>query len=310
MPIHFAVPPLIVFGPTASGKSAYALARARECPSLIVNADSMQVYRDLCMLSARPVPADEATVPHALYGHVDGAEAYSTGRYVRDLEPVLEQASDDGLRPIIVGGTGLYIRAFLEGLSPVPDIPAAVRDRWRTLQREAGTEAVYTELMARDPPMAARLRPSDPQRIVRALEVLDATGRSLADWQAMPGVPLLHANACERVLIAPPRQDVMARADARFDAMVASGALTEVSSLLVRGFDPSLPVMRALGVPQLAAYLRGTMPLDAAVAEAKAETRAYIKRQLTWAKRNMSDWTTIDPGVSSADASTTCRPIA
>ncbi|MBX9924918.1 MAG: tRNA (adenosine(37)-N6)-dimethylallyltransferase MiaA, partial [Hyphomicrobiaceae bacterium] len=166
------------------------------------------------------------------------------------------------------------------------------------------------ELIARDPTMAARLRPSDPQRIVRALEVLDATGRSLAEWQAMPGVPLLHADACERVLMVPPRPDVMARADARFDAMVAGGALMEVSSLLTRGFDPSLPVMRALGVPQLAAYLSGTMPLDAAVAEAKAETRAYIKRQLTWAKRNMPDWTAIDPGVSSAAASMTYRPIA
>ncbi len=293
--IPFAIPPLIVFGPTASGKSAYALARARERPSLIVNADSMQVYRDLHVLSARPSPADEQAAPHALFGHVDGAQAYSTGRYIGDVAAILQRAATDGLRPIIVGGTGLYIRALLEGLSPVPEVPSHIRDRWRDMQLAQGTDAVYAELAARDPVMAARLRPTDPQRIVRALEVLEATERSLADWQAIPGVPLLHGPLCERVLIAPPRHLVMERAEARLDAMVAGGALTEVAALLARGLDLTLPVMRALGVPLFAAHLGGAMSLDAAVAEAKSETRSYIKRQLTWAKRNMADWPVIAP---------------
>ncbi len=267
--------------------------RAVERPSLIINADSMQVYRDLRILSARPSGTDEVAVPHALFGHVDGAEAYSAGRYIRDLEPVLDRAMADGLRPIIVGGTGLYFRAILEGLSPVPEIPDDVRARWRLLQREAGADALHAILATRDPEMAARLRPSDPQRIVRALEVLDGTGRSLAMWQAQPGTPLIVAEACERVLITAAREEVCARAARRFAMMMDGGALDEVSHLIARGLDPALPVMRALGVPQLARHLAGEVTRDAAMGDAVADTRGYIKRQLTWAKRNMADWKSV-----------------
>lgn len=285
---------ILIAGPTASGKSALAMQLAAERGGVVINADSMQVYRDLRILSARPSATDEVAVPHALFGHVDGAEAYSTGRYIRDLEPVLDRAMADGLRPIIIGGTGLYFRAILEGLSPVPEIPDEVRARWRQLQRDAGADALHAILATRDPEMAARLRPSDPQRIVRALEVLDATGRSLASWQAQPGTPMIAAEHCERVLITGAREEVCARAERRFAMMMDGGALDEVRNLIARDLGPALPVMRALGVPQLARHLAGEVTLDAAVGEAVADTRGYIKRQLTWAKRNMADWKALD----------------
>ena len=266
------------------------MARAAERPSLVVNADSMQVYADLRVLTARPSPADEATVPHALYGHVDGRAAYSTGHYVRDVATVLERARCEGLRPVIVGGTGLYFKALLEGLSPVPPIPADVRAHWRAEAERLGAADLHAVLATRDAEMAARLRPSDPQRVTRALEVLEATGVSLAVWQATPGTPLLDSGACERVVIVSDRTALVTRADARFDAMIAGGALEEVRALAALDLDPALPVMRALGVPQLMQHVRGDIDLADATTAAKLATRQYIKRQLTWLRRNMGEW--------------------
>jgi tRNA dimethylallyltransferase len=282
--------PLLIAGPTASGKSTYALARAREQPSLIVNADSMQVYADLQVLTARPDAATEAVTPHALYGHVNGAEAYSAGRYLRDVADVIEGARRRGQRLIFVGGTGLYFKALLEGLSPVPPIPDEVRALWRAEAQRLGPARLHAALAARDPEMASRLRPSDPQRVTRALEVLDATGQSLSVWQSTPGTPLLDGATCEKVVITAERDALYARADARFDRMIAEGALDEVHRLGRRSLETSLPVMRALGVPQLLAYQAGFSTRDDAIAEAKQETRRYIKRQLTWLKRNMGSW--------------------
>jgi tRNA dimethylallyltransferase len=284
------VKPLLIAGPTASGKSAYAMTRAAERPSVIINADSMQVYRDLSVLTARPEVADEAAVPHRLYGHVDGAEAYSAGRFAREVADVLVAAGRDGLRPIIVGGTGLYFSALLSGLSPIPEIPANVRARWREAAAALEPGELHRLLAARDPVMAARLHPSDPQRIIRALEVLDATGRSLALWQATPGTPILAAEACERVVIMPERARLMARIEARLERMVEAGALDEVGRLTARGLPPDLPIMRALGVVEFAAHLAGHSTLAEALGRTTDATRAYVKRQLTWIKRNMIAW--------------------
>jgi tRNA dimethylallyltransferase len=284
------VSPILIAGPTASGKSAYAMARAAEAPSVIVNADSMQVYADLRLLTARPGQDDEARLPHALFGFVDGADAYSTGRYLEDVARVLGDAARTGRRAIIVGGTGLYFKALLEGLSPVPPIPADVRAFWRSEAQRLGAAALHGVLTQRDPDMGAQLRPSDPQRVTRALEVLDATGRSLAEWQRIPGTPLILEAQCETVVILPDRAALFARADARFDAMIDRGALNEVAALAERRLDPALPVMRALGVPQLMQHVAGQLPLSEAVTEAKLETRRYIKRQMTWIKKNMMSW--------------------
>jgi len=290
MPSPADLKPLLIAGPTASGKSAYALDAARRTQSLIINADSMQVYRDLRVLTARPSPEDEAEIPHGLYGHVDGSEAYSAGRYMREVLDVLAQARAAALRPVIVGGTGLYFKALLNGLSPVPAIPEDIRARWREEAERLGTSRLHKQLQVRDPEMAARLKPTDPQRITRALEVLDATGVSLAIWQRSPGIPVLDEAACERVIIMPDRATLYARADARFDAMLATGALEELRALVARRLDPGLPVMRALGVPELAAHLAGKTSLEEAIATAKLETHRYIKRQTTWLKRHMSSW--------------------
>lgn len=285
--------PLLIAGPTASGKSAYAMARATERPSVIINADSMQVYADLRVLTARPMPEDEAAVPHRLYGHVDGSEAYSAGRYAREVADVLAAAAREGRRPIIVGGTGLYFSALLAGLSPIPEIPVGIRTRWRDEAALLGSGELHRRLAARDPVMAARLSPSDPQRIVRALEVVDATGRSLAFWQAVPGTPILNEDACERILIVPQRDRLMARVDARLQRMIETGALDEVRLLLTRGLAPDLPLMRALGVAQFARHLAGETTLEAAADATADATRAYIKRQVTWTKRNMISWNKI-----------------
>lgn len=287
------LPPLLIAGPTASGKSALALQRAAREASVIINADSMQVYADLRILTARPTPEDETQIAHALYGFVDGKDAYSTGRYVTDVARVLEVGARDGLRPIIVGGTGLYFKALLDGLSPVPAVADDIRAFWRSQATRLGPAALHAELAERDPEMAARLRPSDPQRVTRALEVLAATGRSLADWQAVPGAPLIDVSACEKIVVMPAREALFQRADARFDAMVAAGALAEVRSLVMHELDPTLPVMRALGVRHLIHHAIGQTTLEDAVASAKQDTRHYIKRQLTWIRRNMSSWNTI-----------------
>ncbi len=283
MPIR----PILIAGPTASGKSALALQLARERNGVVVNADSMQVYRELRIITARPSSDEEAQAPHRLYGHVAASEAYSVARWLADVRGVLAEIMDAGQTPIIAGGTGLYFKALLEGLSPIPEIPAPVREHWRAEARTLGAKELHTLLAARDPVMAARLSPNDTQRLTRALEVLDATGRSLSDWQAVPGEPVLHLEATERHLIDHPREVLHARCDARFDAMMAMGALDEVRALAVLHLDPSLPAMQALGVRPLLRHLAGEIDLADAVAAGKLETRQYVKRQATWMRRFM-----------------------
>jgi len=282
---------ILIAGPTASGKSALALALAEREGGVVINADSMQVYRELAILTARPSAADLERAPHALYGFVSGAEAYSAGRYAVDAAHAVAEARKQGKVPIIVGGTGLYFKALLEGLSPVPAADPEVRAYWRAQAAQRPATELHAVLSSRDPEMAARLMPTDPQRIVRALEVLESTGRSLAAWQREPGQPVLAEQATVRLLVLPDRDAVGPRIDARFDAMLAEGAIEEVRRLLDCGFSDELPIMRALGVAPLAEHVRGALQLETAAAAAKTQTRQYAKRQATWLRRNMRSWT-------------------
>jgi tRNA dimethylallyltransferase len=287
--------PILIAGPTASGKSGLALAIAERVGGVIINADSMQVYDNLSTLTARPTAEDEARVPHRLYGHISGHEAYSVARWVGDVDAVLVAAHAAGQRPIIVGGTGLYFKALLEGLSPVPAIPADIRSHWRDEAARISAAELHAKLAEVDPVMADRIEPTDRQRVTRALEVFDATGISLDTWQKTPGQSILDTGAQAgiepvRLVVTRPRWDLHARCDQRFDAIMAGGALDEVRALLAEAIDLDYPVMRALGVRPLADHLAEKLSLETAVEQAKAETRQYVKRQETWLTRNMMSW--------------------
>lgn len=281
---------VLIAGPTASGKSAAALALAVRFRGTVINADSMQIYRELAVLTARPGPADLAAAPHRLYGTVPAAEAYSVGRWLAEIAACLDEAERERRLPILVGGTGLYFKALTEGLAPVPDIPEEVRRFWRDKADRQGGEGLYQALAARDPAFAARLRPSDPQRVLRALEVIDATGVSLGEWRGASSAPLVASTDALKLVLAPERAPLYAAIDARLDRMLKSGALDEVRTLMTQDLDDGLPAMRAHGVRELMAYFRGEASLEQAVAKAKTETRRYAKRQMTWARRFMADW--------------------
>ncbi len=273
---------ILIAGPTASGKSALALDLAERVGGVIVNADSMQGYAILNVLTARPTPADLARAPHYLYGHIHPSTAYSTGAWLRDVMRLIEDGVFDGVRPIFVGGTGLYFRALAEGISRMPDIPDAVRQRWRGELAERGATVLHEQLAARDPAVAALLKPGDGQRIVRALEVLDASGRSILEWQAMRGSPLIDRASARFLLVDTRRLELIARIDARFDRMIDLGAMDEVRQLAALGLDPALPAMKAIGVPELQAVMVGDMAQGEAIERAKIATRQYSKRQTTW----------------------------
>ena len=281
---------ILIAGPTASGKSALALQLAQERGGVVVNADSMQVYRDLRILTARPADGDLRTCEHALYGHIDGAEPYSVARWLTDAAETMARCWRSGRLPIVVGGTGLYFKARLEGLSPVPPVPDEIRTHWRGKAERLGSGELHALLAARDMHTAARLQPNDRQRLTRALEVLDATGRGLSDWQREKGVPVVEASQVERLLVVPDRNVIYHRADARLDRMIGSGAVDEVRALTARGITREAPVMRALGVGRLRDAIEGRTTLPNAVAHTKLDTRHYIKRQLTWIKRHMIAW--------------------
>jgi tRNA dimethylallyltransferase len=285
---------ILIAGPTASGKSAFALETARRVGGIVINADSMQVYRDLSILTARPTPEDEARAPHRLYGHVGGSEAYSAARFADEASRAIGEARTRGWVPVIVGGTGLYFKALLEGLSPVPPVPDDIRAHWRGEAERIGPAALHAVLAGRDPVMSQRLKATDPQRIVRALEVLEATGRSLADWQETPGTPVIEVRETEPFVLMPERDELYRRCDTRFEAMLQAGALEEVEALGRQELDPGLPVMRALGVAPLLDLLSGKITREEAVERAKAETRQYAKRQVTWLRSNMSAWNVIN----------------
>ncbi|WP_338109616.1 tRNA (adenosine(37)-N6)-dimethylallyltransferase MiaA [Prosthecomicrobium hirschii] len=282
---------VLIAGPTASGKSALAMAVAERIGGAVVNADSMQVYRELGIVTARPTPADEARVPHRLYGHVAAAAGYSVAQWRADMAGTLADLEAAGRPAVVVGGTGLYFRCLTEGLSAVPEIPQEVRTHWRQRGLSEPAAALHAELARRDPDGAARLRPGDAQRILRALEVIDATGRSLAAWQAAPGLPpLIEGPGIERIVLAIDRAELHRRIDRRFEAMIAAGALDEAAALDALGLDPDLPAMRAIGVKPLIAAVRGEIGLDEAIRRGQAESRQYAKRQETWFRNQMPDW--------------------
>jgi len=293
---------ILIAGPTASGKSAAALQLAAWLNGTVINADSMQVYRELAVLTARPTPSEMAAIPHRLFGTVPAREAYSVGRWLADVSAAMAEAKGEGRLPILVGGTGLYFKALLEGLSPIPDIPAETRAFWREQSGTLGAEGLHRALAARDPLMAARLTPSDPQRVVRALEVIEATGVSLAEWQGTAGEPALRSETALKLVVAPEREPLYAAIDARFDRMIEQNALDEVRALMALHLDPGLPAMRALGVRELAAYLDGAMTLEEAATKAKTESRRYAKRQMTWVKRFMADWDWVPDGAAAVAA--------
>jgi tRNA dimethylallyltransferase len=280
---------VLIAGPTASGKSAAALALAERLGGTVINADSMQVYRELAVLTARPSQAETARAPHRLYGHVSVREPYSVGRYQSDATAALAEARAAGRVPVFAGGTGLYFAALTEGLANIPPVPAQIREAVRARREAIGADAFFAELAARDPEAGTRLRPSDTQRTLRAMEVLDATGRPLAHWQAHAGEPVLAGLALARFVIAPSRHVLHARIDARFEAMVERGALEEAAALA--GLDPGLPAAKTLGLRPLQALAAGTMARPEALAAAQTATRQYAKRQMTWFRRRMAGWT-------------------
>lgn len=292
---------ILIAGPTASGKSALALEIAEHFGGVIVNTDSMQGYSILNVLTARPGAEDLARIPHFLYGHVHPATAYSTGLWLRDVAELVEKNVFAGRRPIFVGGTGLYFRALAEGISEMPDIPPHIRERWRHELIERGAPRLHRELMLRDSAMAMQLRPSDGQRIARALEVLDASGRSILAWQGRRGEPLIdRASACFFV-IEPDREALRGRINRRFDAMIEQGALEEVQQILALDLDPALPAMKAIGVRELQAVLAGEMDAKAAMERAKIATWQYAKRQSTWFRNQFGpEWQRLLPNETMA----------
>jgi tRNA dimethylallyltransferase len=277
----------LIAGPTASGKSALALALAERARGVVVNADSAQVYRDLRLISARPSEEEEAQVPHRLYGYRDAADPCSAAAWAADAKREIAAAQEAGRLPILAGGTGLYIRTLLDGIAPVPEIDPVVRAEARALPVAQAHEALAKE----DPAAAARLRPTDTTRIARALEVVRSTGRPLAAWQKERSGGIAGSVAVVPLTLLPPRDWLYARCDARFEKMMSEEGLGEVSSLLERNLDPALPAMRAIGVPEIAAFLHGEIPRERALELGRTATRQYAKRQYTWFSRQPpADW--------------------
>jgi tRNA dimethylallyltransferase len=281
---------LLIAGPTASGKSALALTLAEKLGGTIINADSMQVYRDLRVITARPTPEQEARVPHLLYGEVDAAENYSVGRWYADARTAIARTLAEGRMPNLVGGTGLYFKVLTHGLAAIPPIPATIRDAVRARLETEGPLQLHGELTRRDPASGARIKPRDRPRIARALEVIEATGRAMSDWhhQGMPA--LLDPTQAAKVFLVAAREELYRRIDARFTAMLVAGALAEVAALDARGLDPLLPAMKAHGVPWLRRHLQGGISLEEAVAGGQRDTRQYAKRQHTWFRHQLPDW--------------------
>jgi tRNA dimethylallyltransferase len=285
-------PVLVIAGPTASGKSALALELADLCRGVIINADSLQIYRDLRVLTARPDQSAQARVPHRLYGFLDAGERGSAARWRALALDEIATATKVGRLPILVGGTGLYLRAIKEGLAPVPEVPAEIRQEAIELHRALGGIAFRERLASLDPEAAQRLFPGDKQRLVRAFEVVRATGVTIGNWQQQTKSE--PAYRFGTILLAPAREGLYAACNARFIRMIEAGALAEAKALAARRLDPGLPAMKAVGLPELLSHLSGDVPLDAATAAAQRATRRYAKRQMTWFRHQMTPGLVLD----------------
>lgn len=296
-------PPILIYGPTASGKSALALALAERLGGVVINADALQVYAEWRVLTARPPAQDEARAPHRLYGHVRARDPWSVGLWLADLARALEDCAAQGLRPIIAGGTGLYFKAATEGLAPIPAPSDAAREAAAAALARLGREGLAEALAARDPDTASRIDRANPARLLRAWETLETSGRGLASyWDATPP-PLLDGFAGLR--LEPDRAALYAAIDARFDAMLAQGALEEARAVQRLGLPPEAPALQALGARELFAHLRGKIALAAAADQARQASRRYAKRQLTWGRNQMTSWRRLTgPNVEAALAYT------
>jgi tRNA dimethylallyltransferase len=296
-------PVILIAGPTASGKSALALRLAEQLGGEIVGADSMQIYRDLHVLTACPSAEEQARVPHHLVGTVDGAQAWSAGRWLEAAKAVLADLAAAGRPAIVTGGTGLYFRALTQGLAEMPQVPETARAAAEDEYDTSGEAAVRRQLAILDPQAEARIARNDRQRLVRALAVARHTGTALSEWQNRTA-PVLAPDSWRGLVIEPPRQTLYARCDARLAAMIEAGALEEVEALLARGLDPDSPVMKAVGVRELAGVVLGESTRAAGMKQAQQATRNYAKRQLTWFRNQTPGWARVD----SAEAPLTFAP--
>lgn len=292
---HMTRPVHLIAGPTASGKSAYALDIAKQTGGAVINADSMQIYDVLRIITARPPDEDLSQAPHHLYGHINPATLYSTGVWMREVEALL--ATLPSQQPLVfVGGTGLYFKALTGGLSPIPAIPDMVRERWRYRLNEQGAPALHRQLRSADPQVAMALKANDGQRIARALEVLEATGKSIAWWQTQTGKALIDVSNAQKTILLPDRKILHERINKRFSTMADNGALDEVRALNKLDLPTDMPARKAIGVPELSQFLAGNMAMETAIERAQAATRQYAKRQMTWLRNQLDDsWQKIFP---------------
>ncbi len=285
---------IILSGPTASGKSALALFIAQKFDAVIINCDSKQLYKEIPIITAQPTADEMAQIPHELYGCISVAEHCSVGRWIDMVKPVIDKTHADGKIPMLVGGTGMYIKYLTEGIPQMPDIDEEIRTQVRAQIQEEGSAVTHTKLAAIDPDIAAKLEPGDSQRIARAMEVIRQTGKSLLYWQQQKAEAIYPADSFIKFFLSPPREKVYENCNSRFVKMLDAGLMDEMKALDAMQLDPELPSMRSHGVPEMLAYLHGNMTLEEAVEQSQQNTRHYIKRQFTWFRNQMKDTVCLD----------------